>query len=78
MTKGVFSGVKCTRNPIWLPAEQVPSLVPSSCLSSVSSRVGGGLVTGVGVDTGGVEGAAQAPSKIILIARTDNNFLVLI
>ncbi len=37
-----------------------------------------GFSVGVSVGIGDVEGAAQAPSKITPIARTDNNFLILV
>ena len=46
--------------------------------------VGDGAGVGVGADVGviagigGMAGAAQAPSKITPIARTDNNFIILI
>ena len=39
---------------------------------------GVGVGVGVSVGIGDVEGAAQAPSKITPIARTDNNFLILV
>ena len=37
----------------------------------------GAGIGGTGVCAGGVEGPAQALSKIMLIARTDNDFLIL-